>query len=112
MDNLWPITTSLIFTPITNEFNPTRPPLLTLSQNIGLLAGAMFWGVSVSLFVEALDFLVSSTTDCLPRLLLTAIPSRTIVWLRHIWTPMGIQSHLGHNFYLVRPLYCGRPAVP
>ncbi|KAF2094418.1 transporter [Rhizodiscina lignyota] len=43
-DNLWPIVTSLIFTPITNEFNPTRPPLLTLAQNIGLLAGAIFWG--------------------------------------------------------------------
>jgi len=44
MDNMWPISTSLIFTAVTNEFSPSRPPLLTLSQNIGLLAGAMFWG--------------------------------------------------------------------
>lgn len=43
-DNLWPIVTSLILTPITNEFSPTKPPLLSLSQNIGLLVGAMFWG--------------------------------------------------------------------
>lgn len=43
-DNLWPICTSLIFTPIVNEFHPTRGPFLTLSQNIGLLVGAMFWG--------------------------------------------------------------------
>lgn len=43
-DNLWPIVTSLIFTPIVNEFGPSRPPLLQLAQNIGLLAGAMFWG--------------------------------------------------------------------
>ncbi|TEA21535.1 MFS siderochrome iron transporter 1 [Colletotrichum sidae] len=49
-DNLWPIVTSLIFTPIANEFRPSRPPLLTLSQNIGLLAGAMFWGFGCDIF--------------------------------------------------------------
>ena len=49
-DNLWPIVTSLIFTPITNEFNPTRPPLLSLAQNIGLLFGAMFWGFGCDVF--------------------------------------------------------------
>ena len=43
-DNLWPIVTSLILTPIATEFNLTRPPLLSLSQNIGLLVGAIFWG--------------------------------------------------------------------
>jgi len=41
-DNLWPIVTSLIFTPIVYEFGPNRPPLLSLAQNIGLLAGAVF----------------------------------------------------------------------
>jgi hypothetical protein len=40
----------LIFTPITNEFGPNRPPLLTLSQNIGLLAGATFWGFGCDIF--------------------------------------------------------------
>ncbi|KAH6683006.1 major facilitator superfamily transporter [Halenospora varia] len=49
-DNLWPIVTSLIFTPITNEFLPSRPPLLSLAQNIGLLAGAMFWGFGCDVF--------------------------------------------------------------
>ena len=63
-DNLWPIVTSLIcrssiypqalsnhlVTPITNEFSPSRPPLLSLSQNIGLLAGAMFWGFGCDIF--------------------------------------------------------------
>ncbi|KAI1454826.1 MFS general substrate transporter [Annulohypoxylon moriforme] len=49
-DNLWPIVTSLIFTPIVNEFHPTRGPLLSLAQNIGLLAGAMFWGFGCDIF--------------------------------------------------------------
>ncbi|KAH9877364.1 hypothetical protein IAQ61_002729 [Plenodomus lingam] len=50
MDNLWPIVTSLIFTPIRNEFNPTRAPFLTLAQNIGLLFGAVFWGFGCDIF--------------------------------------------------------------
>jgi MFS family permease len=50
MDNLWPIVTSLIFTPVANEFSPTRPPLLSLSQNIGLLFGAVFWGFGCDIF--------------------------------------------------------------
>ncbi|MCJ1293538.1 hypothetical protein MMC34_005093 [Xylographa carneopallida] len=49
-DNLWPVVTSLIFTPITNEFSPSKPPLLSLSQNIGLLFGAMFWGFGCDVF--------------------------------------------------------------
>ncbi|KAF4982098.1 hypothetical protein FZEAL_2204 [Fusarium zealandicum] len=49
-DNLWPIVTSLIFTPVANEFKPARPPYLTLAQNIGLLGGAMFWGFGCDVF--------------------------------------------------------------
>ncbi|KAF2852380.1 membrane transporter [Plenodomus tracheiphilus IPT5] len=50
MDNLWPIVTSLIFTPVRNEFNPTRAPFLQLAQNIGLLFGAIFWGFGCDIF--------------------------------------------------------------
>jgi MFS family permease len=49
-DNLWPIVTSLIFTPVANEFKPKRAPYLTLSQNIGLLVGAIFWGFGCDIF--------------------------------------------------------------
>ena len=43
-DNLWPIVTSLTLPPIAYEFHIAKSPLLTLSQNIGLLVGAVFWG--------------------------------------------------------------------
>lgn len=58
-DNLWPIVTSLILTPIALEFNVTRPPLLSLSQNIGLLVGAIFWGFGcmVSLLEEGITLI-------------------------------------------------------
>lgn len=47
---IWPIVTSLIFTSVRNEFNPDRPPFLTLSQNIGLLFDAVFWGFGCDIF--------------------------------------------------------------
>ncbi|KAK0747979.1 major facilitator superfamily domain-containing protein [Apiosordaria backusii] len=49
-DNLWPIATSLILPPIALEFLPSRPAYLTLAQNIGLLAGAIFWGFGCDIF--------------------------------------------------------------
>ena len=49
-DNLWPIVTSLIFTPVANEFLPSRPPFLTLAQNLGLLVGAIFWGFGCDIY--------------------------------------------------------------
>jgi MFS family permease len=36
--------------PITKEFNVDRPPLLSLAQIIGLLAGAIFWGFGCDVF--------------------------------------------------------------
>lgn len=49
-DNLWPIVTSLIFTSVTNEFAPSRPPYLTLAQNLGLLVGAIGWGFGCDIY--------------------------------------------------------------
>ncbi|KAI0314066.1 MFS general substrate transporter [Amylostereum chailletii] len=43
-DNLWPIVTGLILSPVINEFH-FDGPFLKLGQNIGLLVGAAFWGV-------------------------------------------------------------------
>ncbi|RFU74334.1 major facilitator superfamily transporter [Trichoderma arundinaceum] len=55
-DNLWPIVTSLIFTSINNEFSPNHPQFLTLAQNIGLLAGAVFWGFGCDIFGRKIAF--------------------------------------------------------
>lgn len=49
-DNLWPIVTSLILTAVGNEFKPAYNAYLSLSQNIGLLIGAIFWGFGCDLF--------------------------------------------------------------
>jgi len=38
------IVTGLILTPVANEF-AFKAPFLKLGQNIGLLVGAVFWGV-------------------------------------------------------------------
>ncbi|KAG9309970.1 MFS general substrate transporter [Chiua virens] len=44
-DNLWPVVTDLILTPVVYEFN-VQGPYLKIAQNIGLLVGAAFWGVT------------------------------------------------------------------
>ncbi|PYH91088.1 sugar transporter [Aspergillus ellipticus CBS 707.79] len=49
-DNLWPIVTSLILVPVSYEFQVAQPPLLSLAQNIGLLAGSLFWGFTCDVF--------------------------------------------------------------
>ncbi|KAI3617870.1 hypothetical protein CBS9595_003779 [Malassezia furfur] len=51
-DNLWPIVTSVILPPVGREFgrSSNRTPLITLAQNIGLFAGALFWGFGCDIF--------------------------------------------------------------
>ncbi|CAI5756205.1 unnamed protein product [Candida verbasci] len=49
-DNLWPVATSLII-PRLNSIDGVHPPVgkapyLTLAQNLGLLAGALFWSLT------------------------------------------------------------------
>lgn len=55
-DNLWPIVVSLILPVVVLEFDVSRPPLLSLAQNIGLLFGAVFWGFGCDIFGRTLAF--------------------------------------------------------
>ncbi|KAI0076714.1 MFS general substrate transporter [Panus rudis PR-1116 ss-1] len=48
-DNLWLIVTSLIFTPVVNEFG-FEGPWMKLAQNIGMLVGAAFWGFACDIW--------------------------------------------------------------
>ncbi|KAG6917195.1 hypothetical protein DXG01_003538 [Tephrocybe rancida] len=63
-DNLWPIVTGLILPPVLNEF-AFRGPFLKLGQNIGLLVGAVFWGVGSDVWGRKISFNIT--------LLITAI---------------------------------------
>jgi MFS family permease len=74
-DNLWPITTSLIFTPVANEFSPTKPPLLSLSQNIGLLFGAAFWGFGCDIWGRKWAFNLTLGTTAFFGLLAASSPN-------------------------------------
>lgn len=52
-DNAWPSATSYILQRLTEKdlvhFPPARAPYLTLAQNLGLLAGALFWSLSADI---------------------------------------------------------------
>ncbi|CAE7189911.1 unnamed protein product, partial [Rhizoctonia solani] len=54
-DNLWPIVTGLILAPVVQEFN-AKGPFLKLAQNIGLLVGALGWGVGSDIWGRKLSF--------------------------------------------------------
>ncbi|KAH9978360.1 MFS general substrate transporter [Russula compacta] len=54
-DNLWPTVTGLIYTPAVNEF-VFQGPFIKLGQGIGLLIGAVFWGVGSDIWGRRLSF--------------------------------------------------------
>lgn len=48
--NLWPTVAALILPPVMSEFKTSDGPFLKLGQNIGLLVGAVFWGVGADIW--------------------------------------------------------------
>ncbi|SJL17551.1 related to sugar transporter [Armillaria ostoyae] len=57
-DNLWPIVTGIILPPVVQEFQ-FQGPFLNLGQSIGLLVGAVFWGVGSDIWGRRLDWIIS-----------------------------------------------------
>lgn len=55
VDNLWPISLSIILAPVVNEFH-VRGPFLTLSQNVGLLVGAVVFGLGSDIWGRRVSF--------------------------------------------------------
>ncbi|KAH7100322.1 MFS general substrate transporter [Auriculariales sp. MPI-PUGE-AT-0066] len=54
-DNLWPIVTGLILAPVVQEFHQ-KGPFLKLAQNVGLLLGAVGWGVGSDIWGRRWSF--------------------------------------------------------
>ncbi|KAF9055573.1 MFS general substrate transporter [Panaeolus papilionaceus] len=54
--NLWPTVAALILPPVMSEFKTSDGPFLKLGQNIGLLVGAVFWGVGADIWGRKLSF--------------------------------------------------------
>lgn len=93
-DNLWPVVTSLILTPITNEFQPSRGPLLTLSQNIGLLAGAVFWGFGCDIFGRKLGFNATLGTAAVWGMISAGSPTFAAIGVFAAFWSFGVGGNL------------------
>ncbi|KAL4943482.1 hypothetical protein BDV06DRAFT_211050 [Aspergillus oleicola] len=93
-DNLWPIVTSLILLPVTYEFAVSEPPLLLLAQNIGLLAGALFWGFGCDIFGRRIAFNMTIGITAVFSLLATFSPSFTAVCLLAFLWSIGVGGNL------------------
>ncbi|KAI8955697.1 major facilitator superfamily domain-containing protein [Xylaria longipes] len=93
-DNLWPIVTSLIFTPIKSEFNPPKPPLLNLAQNIGLLAGAIFWGFGCDIFGRRWAFNLTLGLTALWGLIAASSPNFAAIGVFDALWSFGVGGNL------------------
>lgn len=93
-DNLWPIVTSLIFTPIANEFSPSRPPLLTLAQNIGLLGGAVFWGFGCDIFGRKIAFNLTLGLTALWGMIAAGAPNFAAIGIFDCFWSFGVGGNL------------------
>ncbi|KAI1004948.1 MFS siderochrome iron transporter 1 [Podosphaera aphanis] len=93
-DNLWPVVTSLIFTPIANEFSPSFPQFLSLSQSIGLLAGAIFWGFGTDIFGRQIAFNSTLGITAIFGILAAASPSFAVIGLFVALWSFGVGGNL------------------
>ncbi|MCJ1311148.1 hypothetical protein MMC25_004818 [Agyrium rufum] len=93
-DNLWPVVTSLIFTPVQNEFKPSKAPLLSLAQNIGLLFGAMFWGFGCDIFGRRLAFNLTILVTSVFGLIAAGSPNFAAIGIFDCLWSVGVGGNL------------------
>jgi MFS family permease len=81
-------------TPIADEFKPSHPPVLSLAQNIGLLAGAMFWGFGCDIFGRKLAFNLTLAVTAVFGLVAASSPNFTaICFFSALWS-FGVGGNL------------------
>jgi MFS family permease len=102
-DNLWPVVTGLIFTPVDNEFSPKRAPILTLSQNIGLLIGAIFWGFGCDIFGRRLAFNLTIGVTAVFGLIAAGSPDFGAISAFALLWSIGVGGNLSAIFLEVLP---------
>lgn len=93
-DNLWPIVTSLILQPVAHEFNASKPPLLSLAQNIGLLFGAMFWGFGCDIFGRRLAFNLTIGITAVFGIIATGSPNFAAIGCFAAFWSFGVGGNL------------------
>ncbi|KAF4501219.1 MFS transporter metabolite:H+ symporter [Fusarium agapanthi] len=93
-DNLWPIVTSLILTPVANEFSVSNPPYLTLAQNIGLLGGAIFWGFGCDVFGRKWAFNITLGLTAIWGLISASAPNFAAIGIFDALWSFGVGGNL------------------
>ena len=54
-DSVWPLITGLILSPVVSLYN-FQSPFLSLAVNVGLLVGALLWGLGTDIWGRRLSF--------------------------------------------------------
>ncbi|KAL4064816.1 major facilitator superfamily domain-containing protein [Scleroderma yunnanense] len=77
-DNLWPINCGLIYTPVSREFN-VQGEWMSLAQALGLLVGALFWGVGCDVWGRRWSFNLTIFVTGVFALIAAAAPNYTVL---------------------------------
>ncbi|KAB5580868.1 major facilitator superfamily transporter, partial [Coniochaeta sp. 2T2.1] len=93
-DNLWPIVTSLILRPVAREFQINRAPYLTLAQNVGLLAGAVFWGFGCDIFGRKWAFNLTLGLTALWGMVAAGAPNFAAIGIFAAFWSFGVGGNL------------------
>ena len=93
-DNLWPVVTSLILSPVASEYHVSSPPLLTLAQNIGLLVGAGFWGFGSDIFGRRIGFNVTLGLTAIFGMVAASSPNFAAVCVFSALWSVGVGGNL------------------
>lgn len=92
-DNLWPIVTGLILTPVVTEFQ-FQGPFLKLGQNIGLLFGALFWGVGSDVWGRRWSFNITLLITAVFAIAAGGSPNYvSLIWFSALWS-VGVGGNL------------------
>ncbi|KAF9445454.1 MFS general substrate transporter [Macrolepiota fuliginosa MF-IS2] len=92
-DNLWPVATGLILPPVIQEFD-FEGPFLKLGQNIGLLAGAAFWGIGSDVWGRRISFNITFFIIGIFATVAGASPSpTTLISLVSVWS-IGVGGNI------------------
>ncbi|KAL4072126.1 major facilitator superfamily domain-containing protein [Scleroderma citrinum] len=77
-DSLWPMNSGLIYPSVTHEFN-VQGEWMLLAQSLGLLAGAIFWGVGCDMWGRRWSFNLTLLVTAIFALVAAAAPNYVVL---------------------------------
>ncbi|KAL4067202.1 major facilitator superfamily domain-containing protein [Scleroderma yunnanense] len=92
-DSLWPMNSGLIYPAVTREFN-VHGEWMLFAQALGLLAGAIFWGVACDMWGRRWSFNLTILVTAIFALIAAAAPNYTVLCVCVAGWSFGVGGNL------------------